>query len=157
MLKAINSIVVTLIPKTNQASMVKDYRLISCCTTMHKIISRIITTKLSKVLGSIINESQAAFVLGKHIQDHILLANELIEGYNINGGPPRCMFQMDLLKAYDTLGWCALEDILKEFSFPDKFIRWIMVTMITVSYRFKINGETTNILKAIRDLFYLKL
>lgn len=60
------------------------------------------------------------------------------------------MLQMDLQKAYDTLEWCALGGILKELSFPDKFIRWIMVTVTTVSYRFKINGETTSILKARR-------
>lgn len=127
MFKAINNTLVTLIPKTPNASMIKDYRPISCCTTLYKIISKVMAARLSKVLGSIIDESQTAFVPGKHIQDHILLA-------------------------YDTVEWCALEAILKELSFPDKFIRWIMLTVSTGSYTFKVNGGTTGNLKAMRDL-----
>ncbi|CAL5193080.1 unnamed protein product [Lathyrus oleraceus] len=150
MLKAINSIFVTLIPKTNQASKVKDYKPISCCTTMYKIISRISTAILSKVLGSIIDESQAAFMPAKHIQDHILPAYALIKGYKTKGAPPRCMIQMDLKNTYDTMEWCSLESIMKESSFPDKFIGWIMITVTTISYKFKINGETTSIVKARR-------
>lgn len=117
---------------------------------MYKIISRISIARLSKVLGSIINESQVTFMPAKHIQDHILLAYALIKGYNTKGTPPRCMIQMDLKNTYDTMEWCSLESIMKESSFPDKFIGWIMITVTTVSYRFKINGETTSIVKARR-------
>lgn len=49
-----------------------------------------------------------------------------IKGYNTKGGPPRCMLQMDLQKACAIVEWCALEAILKEPSFPNKFIRLIM-------------------------------
>lgn len=58
---------------------------------------------MSKVLGSIIDESQATFVPRKYIQDHILLAYELIKGYNTKGGPLRCMLQMNLQKACDVV------------------------------------------------------
>ncbi|CAK8532031.1 unnamed protein product [Lathyrus sativus] len=122
LLNAMNCTLVTLIPKVNNATMIKDYRPISCCTTLYKVISKIMANRLSKVLNSIIDNSQAAFVPGNHIQDHILLAFELIKGYNTNGAPPRCMIQMGLQKANDTIEWCALEAIMKEMSFPQKFI-----------------------------------
>lgn len=41
---------------------------------------------------------------------------------------------MDLQKAYDSVDWNALENILKEMSFPHKFIKWIMLTISIVSY-----------------------
>lgn len=61
MYKPINSTLVTLIPKFVAAKSIKDYRLISCCTKIYKIISKIMTTRLNKVLNIIINLSQEAF------------------------------------------------------------------------------------------------
>lgn len=46
----------------------------------------------------------------------------------------------------------ALEDILKELDFPNKFKKWIMLTVTTVSYKFIVNEEYTRILKAKRGL-----
>lgn len=62
------------------------------------------------------------------------------------------MLQMDPQKAYDIVEWIALETILKELGFPKKNIRWIMLTVTTISYKFSINGEHTKILKAKRGL-----
>jgi hypothetical protein len=105
MYSAVNSTLVTLIPKHSAAKTIKEYRPISCCTTIFKVISKILTMRLSRVLGSIISTSQAAFVPGQHIHDHILLAYELIRGYSRKGGTPKCMMQLDLQKAYDTVDW----------------------------------------------------
>ena len=92
------------------------------------------------VLSSIISKSQGTFVPGQKIQNHILLAVELIKGYSRKDGTPRCMMQLDLQKSYDLVDWYALESILKEVGLPNKFIRCIMTTVTTVSYRYNING-----------------
>lgn len=99
-----------------------------------------------------VHESQAAFVPGQQIHNHILLSYELLRGYNRTGGTPKCMLHMDLQKAYDTVEWTALEGILQEMSFPPCFIRWVMVCVSTVSYRYMVNGKPTRILKARRGL-----
>ncbi|KAK2401903.1 hypothetical protein QL285_051464 [Trifolium repens] len=145
---AINSTFVTLIPKHTAAKTIKEYRPISCCTTIFKIISKILTLRLSRVLGSIINLSQAAFVPGQHIHDHILLAYELIRGYSRIGGTPKCMMQLDLQKVYDTIDWHALHHILSQIGLPSQFIHWIMLAVTTVSYKFNIQGRYTSFMKA---------
>ncbi|XP_058733291.1 uncharacterized protein LOC131604654 [Vicia villosa] len=48
---------------------------------------------------------------------------------------------MDLQKAYDILERQALEDIMKEMSFPNRFIKWTMICIISVSYKYTINGH----------------
>lgn len=118
MYKEIKCTLMTLIPKTTTTDMVKDYRHISCCTIIYKIISRIMTARPGKVLGSIIHRSQDAFFPSKNIHDHILLEYELIRGYSAKNRAPRCMLQMHMQKAYDIVKWEALEAIIKELNFP---------------------------------------
>jgi hypothetical protein len=91
MYRAFNETIVTLIPKHPAAKTVKEFRPIAGCSTFYKIISKIITHRLGGVLGSIISQSQAAFVPGQKIHNHILLAFELLKGYTRQNGTPRCM------------------------------------------------------------------
>ncbi|CAK8564653.1 unnamed protein product [Lathyrus sativus] len=148
--KAFNSTVVTLILKHCDAQSIKDYRPIAGCTTVYKIISKILTTRLGKVIGDVVHHSQAAFVPGQQIHNHILLAYELIKGYTRKGGTPRCMLQIDLQKAYDMVNWDALECIMKEIGIPNQFVRWIMITITSVTYKFNINGYHTKTIQAKR-------
>ncbi|XP_058734178.1 uncharacterized protein LOC131605903 [Vicia villosa] len=94
--KAVNNIIVTLIAKFTDACMIMDFGPISCCTNVYKMISKIMDRILSKVLCSIIHMSQAAFVPGQHLHDHVMLAYELIRGYSTKGEAPRCMLLVDL-------------------------------------------------------------
>lgn len=116
--KAVNCSLVTLILKHNGAKEIKDYRPIACCSTLYKIISKILVTRLSKVLGVIVGDNQAAFMKGQKIHNHILLAYEMIKGYERKGISQRCFMQMDIQKAYDTVDWLALESILNEVQSP---------------------------------------
>lgn len=79
MLKSISCTVVNLIPKISSPSTMKDYKPIACCTTLHKIITKILATRLKMV---IISSSQIAFIEGRSIMDYILLSNKLLKWYN---------------------------------------------------------------------------
>ena len=104
------------------------------------------------MIQDIVHTSQAAFVPGQVIHNHILLATELMKGYTRKGGTPRCMMQIDLQKAYDMVDWGALEGVLTEFGLPKKFIGWVMKVITTMNYRFNINGELSNVLEAKRGI-----
>ncbi|CAL5187247.1 unnamed protein product [Lathyrus oleraceus] len=147
-----NRTLVTLIPKHNQERTIREYKPISCCTIVYKIISKVMATRLSRVLSNIISRSQAAFVPGQKIHDHVFLAYELIRSYNGKGGMPRCMLQMDVQKDYDSVDWHALKMILGEVRCPRLFIKWIMEVVTTVSYQFNVNGRNTKVMIDKRGL-----
>lgn len=119
---AVNCSLITLIPKSPEANTIKDMRPISCCTTIYKIISKILTTRLAEVINYVVHENQSAFVPGRIIHDNIMMAQELIRGYNRKHISPRCMVQMDVQKAYDTIEWSALRYIMIELGFPHIFV-----------------------------------
>lgn len=102
---AVNCALVTFIPKFADAKSMKDMRPIACCTTLYKIISKVLTARLSRVINMVVDNSQSAFIPGKVIQDNILIANELLRGYGRKHLSSRCAIQMDLQKAYDTVEW----------------------------------------------------
>lgn len=69
LLKQINHSAIALVPKNSHASRVGDYRPISCCNVFYKVISKILASRISGVLESVIDPAQAAFVKGRVLSD----------------------------------------------------------------------------------------
>nr|XP_043611730.1 uncharacterized protein LOC122583383 [Erigeron canadensis] len=92
---------------------VSDFRPIACCNVIYKCISKILTKRIQEGLAKIVHINQSAFISGRHIQDNILIAQELLREYNRKSGPKRCTMQIDIQKAYDTLYAKAMLDLPK--------------------------------------------
>ncbi|XP_021767732.1 uncharacterized protein LOC110732122 [Chenopodium quinoa] len=135
-----NCTTITLVPKVLSASHVKDFRPIACCTVVYKLISEVITARPVAIIGEVIDDAQAGFIPGKHIGDNILLATELIKGYDHKFISPRCMVKVDLKKAYDSVEWGFLITVMQELGFPQRFVDWIWNSLTSVSYSILING-----------------
>ena len=75
-LKSINHTFITLIPKVNNLEKVSNFRPISFCNVIYKIISKLIANRLKPVLNSIISETQSAFIANRLITDNILITFE---------------------------------------------------------------------------------
>ncbi|XP_024984053.1 uncharacterized protein LOC112519975 [Cynara cardunculus var. scolymus] len=85
------------------ASCVTDYRPIACCNVLLKCISKIIAVRIKGSLDVLISKAQSAFIPGRQITDNILMAHELVAGYQKSQGEPECTFKIDIRKAYDTV------------------------------------------------------
>lgn len=74
---AVNSTILSLVPKHPGATSVSDYRPISCCSTIYKAISKILVSKLKPILPDLILPNQTAFVQGRLLVENTILATEL--------------------------------------------------------------------------------
>ncbi|KAL2247990.1 UNVERIFIED_CONTAM: hypothetical protein Sindi_2651300 [Sesamum indicum] len=100
----------------------------------------------------IISPCQGAFIPGRSIGDNILLAQELLTGYNQVRLPPRCTLKVDIRKAYDTVEWDFLLAVLQLFGFPQTFTRWIEECVTTVAFSIGLNGNPYGFFAGARGL-----
>ncbi|XP_020245065.1 uncharacterized protein LOC109823190 [Asparagus officinalis] len=152
LLGAINATSISLVPKVNCPKSPSDFRPISCCNCIYKFISKILASKIKLVLGCLINEAQSAFVKGRQISNNILLAHELVKNYGRKSISPRTMLNIDIKKAFDTISWSFLEDMLIGLGFPNKMITWIMACVTSPRYSISLNGILYGYFKGERGL-----
>nr|GEW03781.1 RNA-directed DNA polymerase, eukaryota, reverse transcriptase zinc-binding domain protein [Tanacetum cinerariifolium] len=149
-LRKINSTLIALVPKIQTPLKISYFKPIACCNVIYKCISKIHTERLKWCLDKLLSKNQSAFFPKRHIQNNIMLAQELFNGYDRKVGPKRVALKVDIQKAYDTVNWQFLKDILKGFGFHDKMVDWIMTCVTTTSFYICVNGESCGYFKGGR-------
>nr|GFA74279.1 cysteine-rich receptor-like protein kinase [Tanacetum cinerariifolium] len=137
-----NSCLIALIPKVPDANLVKDFRQISLIGSMYKIIAKILANRLVGVLGDIVNEVQSAFITERQILDGPFILNEVIQWCKLKK-KQSLIFKVDFEKAYDSVRWDFLDDVLKKFGFGNKWCAWIQSCLRSSRGSIIINGSPT--------------
>ncbi|XP_062093709.1 uncharacterized protein LOC133799722 [Humulus lupulus] len=92
-------------------------------------------------IPSVLNDTILSLIPKRSLAYNVLFLQDLIKGYNRKNSSPRCAMKLDLSKAYDTIDWDFLENLLNMFCFPSRFINWIMVCLRGSSYSLVLNGR----------------
>ena len=108
-----NDTTIVMIPKVDNPDKVAQFRPISLCNVVYKVISKMLAGRLKIILSEIISDHQSAFVPSRLITDNILLAYECIHTLNKKKGKKGLRaVKLDMHKAYDRVEWGFLEKIM---------------------------------------------
>lgn len=93
-----------------------------------------LTQRLKSVMEYLVDPSQATFVLGRMLNDNVILSVKLVKGYGRKGILRRCIFKIDMQKAYNSVKWHFLEEVSRDMKFLIIFVTYIMKCAKIVSY-----------------------
>ena len=149
----LNETLFSLIPKCPNPESFNNYRSISLCNTIYKVVTKIIVARIRPFLDKLIASNQAAFVLGRRGLDNYAIAQELIHFLDNKKGKVGFMvIKVDLVKAYDRLEWPFIHKVLKAFNFPQLLIDLIMGCISSTSISILFNGGKLNSFKPSRRI-----
>ncbi|XP_045088740.1 uncharacterized protein [Aegilops tauschii subsp. strangulata] len=96
--EGVNNTTIVLIPKVDNPQRLSEFRPISLCNVIYKIISKCLVNRLRPILGDIISEEQSAFVPGRLITDNAFIAFECTHYIKQEKDPDKafCAYKMDL-------------------------------------------------------------
>ncbi|XP_058776089.1 uncharacterized protein LOC131650391 [Vicia villosa] len=102
----INSTHIALIPKCKNPATQKDFRPISLCNVVMKMVSKTIANCIKKILSEIVDGEQSGFVSDRLITDNALVSMECFHWLKKKKGNRGVLaLKLDMSKAYDRLEW----------------------------------------------------
>eukprot|EP01018_Ginkgo_biloba_P004985 Gb_28741 [translate_table: standard] len=116
MLAAVNSTFKALIPKTDNPVFFEDFRPISLCNCMYKILTKLLAMRIKKVLSFSISKEQFSFLQGRQIHEAIGVAQEGLHTIKTKR-LKALVVKLDLSKAYDRASWLYLRLMLLHLGF----------------------------------------
>jgi len=122
----------------------KDWRPITLCNVLYKLLSKVLANRLKTVLHKCISENQSAFVPGRYILDNTMAAIEVVHYMKskTSGRKGSVALKLDISKAYDRIDWLYLKEVMEKMGFCPQWVNWIMMCIETVDYSVLVNQES---------------
>jgi len=149
--KHLNSAHVVLIPKKSDAICVGDYRPISLTHSVAKLVSKLMANRLAGSLDLLVSRAQSAFIKRRSIHDNFLYTQNLIKELH-RAKYPALFLKLDIAKAFDSVRWDYLLEVLTQMGFGAKWRSWVSILLGSTSSSVFLNGARGKWFKHWRGL-----
>ncbi|WVZ62402.1 hypothetical protein U9M48_012158 [Paspalum notatum var. saurae] len=137
---ALNNGLIVLLPKKSDASQPSDFRPIAMIHSFGKLVSKILATCLAPLLSGLVSCNQTAFVRGRALHNsykYVQCAAAFFRRKKL----PVALLKIDISKAFDTISWSFLLEVLQELGFSRRWRDWMTILLSTASSRVLLNGR----------------
>jgi len=150
-LELLNSAYLTVIPKKVEALEAKDFRPISLIHSFAKLVTKLMANRLAPLLDRLVATNQSAFTRGQCIHDNFMLVQQTIKVLH-RRKIASLFLKLDISKAFDSVAWAFLLEILEHLGFGDNWRNLISNLLKSASTQVLLNGEPGKIISHQRGL-----
>lgn len=136
-----NDSFIALIPKKTGSCTANDFRPISLINSVQKIFSKLLANRLKGIMQDLILPNQTGFMQGRHINEGFLYAQEVVT-MATRQKTQIGLFKADIYKAFDTLSWQFLVQIMQVRGFPARWIGWVEGAVLNGQSKVLLNSVT---------------
>ena len=111
-----------------------------------------IASRLAPILADIVDTAQTTFIQKRSMIENIFMLQELLRQYGRKRSSPRCILNVNMRKAFDSVDWTFVQDLLIALNFPPIFVGWIMTCLSTTSYSISLNVSLHGFFQGKRGL-----
>jgi hypothetical protein len=103
--------VIILLPKVKPATNIKQFRPICLLNVIYKIITKVLTFRLTAAVGKVVSPNQTSFIPGRNILEGVIILQEVLHELRSTKSAG-VILKLDFEKAYDMVSWAFLEEVL---------------------------------------------
>lgn len=107
--------------------------------------------QLAPIMDGIVDTNQSAFIKMRSIHDNFKFVQASAKLFK-QRKMPKVLLKLDIAKAFDTVSWPFLLQLLRFLGFDQRWIDWIAVLLSTASTRILLNGQTGKPIQPTRSL-----
>lgn len=147
----LNEAKMILLRKKDAPTTLKDYRPISLIHSFSKLFAKCLAKRLAPRLNDMVAPNQSAFISGHSIHDNfraVQLACRWLSGKRA----PAVLLKIDIAKAFDSVSWPFLLEVLHHVGFPRRWTIWISILLSTTSTKVLLNGRAGRRIAHARSL-----
>ena len=132
--------VIVCIPKEDKPKQyMKNWRPITLLNTVYKLASSCIAERLKSVLSYLIDSDQTGFIPGRFIGENCRLIYDIMH-FTEENDIPGILLLIDFEKAFDSISWSFLYEVLRYFNFGNSIIDWVKTFYNNITSTITQNG-----------------
>ena len=136
----LNGAYMILLRKKENPEAIADYRPISLVHSFAKLVTKCLARRLSTVLPQLVQPNQSAFIQGRCIHDNFRSVSLACKSIYAKRSP--CiLLKIDIAKAFDTVAWTFLLEVLQHMGFGLRWRNWLSALLASSNTRILLNGR----------------
>ena len=146
--------VITLLPKSSDSEALRDismWRPISLTSTDYKLFSKVLATRLQRIIHKLVNDNQVGYIKGRNINDHIRFIDDMINYAKVER-LPGILVSLDYRKAFDTVSKQAILASLDKLNFGPVFAQYVTTILNDTEATIKNAGWCSDWFKTTRGV-----